>query len=157
MSKENLISLNIPQADIDAIKDALQVLETKLLPHLVELTNDEKVELPKMKDKTMAFVLKATDHAEHNPKLAPAYMDVVELRKDLKAVELFRNFQIPLEKINKALDDSITIAGSEAYTSALSFYNTVKMGAKMNVSGAQEVYEDLKVRFENQGKKKPKQ
>ena len=37
---------------------------------------------------------------------------------------------------------------------ALAFYNSVKMGTKMNVPAAKQVYEDLKKRFEAQGQRR---
>jgi len=46
------------------------------------------------------------------------------------------------------LDDTITVAGSEAYIAALAFYKSVKVAATMNVPGAQEIYDDLSKRFE---------
>ena len=39
------------------------------------------------------------------------------------------------------------MAGSEAYIASLSYYNSVKMAAKLNVPGAKPIYDDLKKRF----------
>jgi hypothetical protein len=127
---------------------------TKLMPHLLELTNDEKHSIPKMKDKTVAFVTKSYEHAVNNPILVPAYVDVIEFKKDTNAVTLLRQFQNPLMELMKALEDTMTVAGSEAYISALSFYTSVKSAAKNNVPGAQVVYEDLSIRFKGQGRGK---
>ncbi|GAB4341459.1 MAG: hypothetical protein OHK0038_21160 [Flammeovirgaceae bacterium] len=157
MGKENLVSLDITPADMQEIRNAITTLETKLLPYLLELSNQEKKDLPKMKDKTVAFVTKATEHAEQNPQLVPPFINIVELRKDLDAVETLRKILNPLEKICKSLDDTMVMAGSEAYKSALAFYNAVKSGRKLNASGAKEVYDDLKVQFEKSMIKKDKQ
>jgi hypothetical protein len=156
MTKENLVSLDINPADQAAILDALTVLNKLLLPHLLELTVDEKLSMPKMKDKTMAFVNKAYDHSVGNPILVPAYVDVNEFDKDLQGVHFLHLIESPLEKILKAVEDTKMEAGSEAYIAALSFYNSVKVAAKNNVPGAQVVYDDLKNRFEGQGRTKPK-
>lgn len=40
------------------------------------------------------------------------------------------------------------VAGSEAYSAALTYYNTVKQANNMNIPGAKVIYEDLKKRFE---------
>ncbi|MDX2303890.1 MAG: hypothetical protein NW226_13875 [Microscillaceae bacterium] len=154
MSKENLVSLNIPDADMTAINQAIQTLQDKLLPHLLELNKAEKESIPKMKDKTIAFVTKATEHSEQKPMLVPQYVDVKEMRKDLEAVELFRQLSNSINQIAKGLDDTMTVAGSEAYIAALAFYQSVKVGAKLNVPGAQEVYDDLSVRFPGRSKQK---
>lgn len=38
MAQQNLVSLNIPPADLAEIRAAITVLQTKLLPHLKTLT-----------------------------------------------------------------------------------------------------------------------
>jgi hypothetical protein len=155
MNKENLVSLAISESELSDIRKALDVLQSRLLPHLIELTNDEKESMPKMGDKTVAFVTKATEHAEANTKLVPAYVDVAELRKDLNAIELLRPIFNGVNQIAKSLEDTMMIAGSEAYIAALAFYQSTKVAAKMNVTGAQEIYNDLQVRFPTKNRKKP--
>jgi hypothetical protein len=147
MSKENLVSLSITPADLQDIQNAVATLKSKLLPYLLELSTDEKLSIPKMKDKTLAFVTKSYEHAVNHPTLVPAYVDVAEFKKDINAVEQLRQLSTPLDEIAKALDDTMTVAGSEAYVAALSFYNSVKSAAKNNVPGGQVVYEDLKTQF----------
>jgi hypothetical protein len=44
-----------------------------LAPYVVALTSQERHELPKMGEKTIAFVEKATDFAYQNPNLMPPY------------------------------------------------------------------------------------
>jgi hypothetical protein len=154
MNKENLVSLSISENELAEIRKAIEILQRTLLPYLLELTKDEKESMAKMGDKTVAFVTKATEHAEAQPKLVPAFIEVAELRKDLEAIEILRPFFNSLNQLSKGLDDTMTVAGSEAYTSALAFYQSVKMGAKLNVSGAQEIYNDLQVRFPSKTRKK---
>jgi hypothetical protein len=154
MNKENLVSLSISENELAEIRKAIQILQDKLLPYLLELTNSEKESMAKMGDKTVAFVTKATEHAEAQPKLVPAFIDVTELRKDLEAIETLRPLSNSLTQLAKGLDDTMMVAGSEAYMAALAFYQSVKVGAKMNVTGAQEIYNDLQVRFPAKNKKK---
>ena len=154
MNKENLVSLSISESELTEIRKAIETLQRNLLPYLLELTKDEKESLAKMGDKTVAFVTKATEHAEAQPKLVPAFIDVAELRKDLEAIEILRPLFNSLNQLSKGLDDTMTIAGSEAYSSALAFYQSVKVGAKLNVAGAQEIYNDLQVRFPSKTRKK---
>lgn len=45
------------------------------------------------------------------------------------------------------LDDTMMLAGSEAYVAALAFYNAVKGVGRANVPGAALIYEDLRGRF----------
>jgi len=46
------------------------------------------------------------------------------------------------------LPDTEMLSGSEAYVAALTYYNSVKQAAKMNVPSAKAIYEDLRKRFE---------
>jgi hypothetical protein len=154
MNKENLVSLSISEGELAEIRKAIEVLQKNLLPYLLELTISEKESLAKMGDKTVAFVTKATEHAEAQPKLVPAFIDIAELRKDLEAIEILRPLFNSLNQLSKGLDDTMTVAGSEAYSAALAFYQSVKVGAKLNVSGAQEIYNDLQVRFPSKTRKK---
>lgn len=52
-------------------------------------------------------------------------------------------------------NDTIMMAGSEAYIAALMYYNSIKRVAAENVPGAKAIYDDLKVRFEINQKKPP--
>lgn len=154
ISKENLISLNIPQQDLQEINFALTVLRSKLVPHLITLSVDEKVGLAKMGDKTLAFVTKALEQAIRNQHLVPSYVNVPELQIDYDAVVLLRPMLLALEEICKLMDDTITQSGSEAYVTSLAFYNAVGAAAKANVPGAQTIYDELSVRFDYHKRKK---
>jgi hypothetical protein len=46
------------------------------------------------------------------------------------------------------LRDTQMLAGSDAYTAALAYYNSVKQAAKMNVPNAKTIQEELGKRFE---------
>ncbi len=154
MSKDNWVSLNINEADLQEIKNAVQVLQTKLVPHLVGMTTDERKELPKMGDKSVVFVSKSAEYANQNPSLVPQYIDLEELSKDIAAIEILRQIQTPLEQLIARIDDTAMIAGSEAYKATLAFYNAVKGAAKAGVPNAQLIYDDLCQRFPGRGKKK---
>jgi len=147
MSTENIISIEITPEDKTAIETALSTLQTTLAKYVIALTPDQKKEILKMSDKTIAFVEKVSDYKTSNPEFVPAYMDAVEFDKDLKAVRELREFQRVTEQQNTSLVDTIMLCGSEAYKAALGYYNSVKQAAKMNVPEAADIYADLKKRF----------
>jgi hypothetical protein len=150
----NEISLNIPTADKAAIAAAIQTLQEKLLPHLATLTKEDRITLPKMGDKTYAFVVKGVQYVTENPTLVPSFIDVSELKVDLEAVSLLRTYYNPLFQLAQALDDSMMLAGSEAYSSVLTFYQATKGAAKMGIPNAKNVYDELKARFPYKTKSK---
>lgn len=148
MDKENKVSLTFTDQDITDIQAAIHTLETKLLPHLLEITKEEKSGMAKMSDKSFPFVKKSKEYASQKANLVPAFMSVDEMHKDVDGVDVLQGFYNPISQIAKALDDTITVAGSEAYSAALIFYKNVQVASKMNVHGAQEIYDDLRKRFE---------
>lgn len=153
MSKDNWVSLNISEKDLQEIKNAIQVLQNKLNPHLVGLTTEERKELPKMGDKSVVFVTKSAEYANQNAALVPQYVNMEELRKDIAAIEVLRQLQTPIEQLISRIDDTAMIAGSEAYRATLAFYNAIKGAAKAGVPNAQLIYDDLSQRFPGRGKK----
>ena len=147
MPQQNLFTLNLQQQDIAEINKAIATLKTKLIPALKSMNYEDKNELPKMGDKTIAFVTKAMEHCESNPDLVPPFLDTEEFKKDMKAIETLRSFYSPLEQVTGMLSDSMILAGSDAYSAALMFYGSVKSAKKSNVAKAGSIYDDLSSRF----------
>jgi hypothetical protein len=77
-----------------------------------------------------------------------SYMDREALFSDLKVTQQLTPLFRIIKAMNDGLDDTIMEAGGEGYINALSYYNSVKQAAKMNVPGAKSIYEDLSKRFE---------
>jgi len=152
MSTENLISIEITPEDKTAIEAAIKVLEEKLVPYLVALTPAQRHDLPKMSDKTLPFVEKVKEYFTTAPEFIPAFIKVDEFDKDFNLNALLTLYRRRLNPINGELDDTTLLTGSECYRPALAYYNGVKVAAKMNVQAAKEIYNELKKRFEGQGK-----
>ncbi|MFA7418525.1 MAG: hypothetical protein WCZ90_02475 [Melioribacteraceae bacterium] len=153
MPADNLISITLTAEEKAEITAAINTLKTKLQPKLLSLTVPERQGLAKMSDKTVSFVEKSLAYAKTNPEFAPPYLTVAELETDLEGVKLLTEFENPLEQVLSGLNDSIMLAGSEAYTASLTYYNSVKQAAKQNVPNAKVIYEDLRARFPQKGKK----
>ena len=151
----NRISLDIPAADQADIQAAIQTLQAKLLPHLLDLSAQDRRELPKMGDRTLAFVGRALDYAQTNPALCPAYLDVPEFARDLGSVNQLQGMLRPLQQINDMLDDTALAAGSDAYSAALAFYQAVKGAARSKVPGAAVIADDLSRQFPGRGASTP--
>lgn len=137
----------ISDEDRAEIDQAINTLNVKLIPYLVNLSPDDRLELPKMGDKTVAFVTKSISHMEENPDLIPKYLEVAPVKVDVAAVETLRKIFSALKNLADMADDTMLLSGSEAYVVALAFYNYIKGAAKANVPGAEMIYNDLKKRF----------
>ncbi len=147
MAQQDVISVHIPESELSEIKAAIATLQAKLLPHLKTLTSQERQELPKMGDKTVAFVTKALEYGKQNAALVPTFLDTTAFETDVTAVETLRSLTQGLNPVSDALNDSLILSGSEAYQGALVFYTSVKAAAKVKAANAQTIYDDLSNRF----------
>jgi hypothetical protein len=149
---ENTINFNIPDEVIAEVSEGLAIIVNRLQPYLIALTPEQRHDLPKMSDRTIPFVEKTLAYAQSSPQFAPPYMDVEALLMDMKVhgqlTPLFRM----VKQLCDGLDDTTMEAGAESFVNALSYYNSVKQAAKMNVPGAKAIYEDLQKRFERKSK-----
>jgi hypothetical protein len=155
--QENRISINIAPEDKQKVMEAIKSVSDIMAKYVVALKPDERRKLPKMSDGTTTFVKKALDYATTNPTLLPSFLNLEAFRIDIDATDTLVQLQRPLEQVTSNLNDTIMLSGSEAYRSALAFYNNVKQAAKLNVAGAKTIAEDLRVRFEKAAGKKEEQ
>jgi hypothetical protein len=109
---KDLIHVNISPEDWDKVNLAIKTIEDILLPQLVNLGPEDKQILPKMGDKTMAFVTKGIMHMEQNPDLVPKFTNVDDIKIDLEAVKLLRAVQAPRNKMSDMVNDSEMLSRS---------------------------------------------
>jgi hypothetical protein len=145
---ENRISIVIPEEVLKEIRECLTKARTLMAPYAESLTPQQRQSMPKMSDGSEAFVMKSLDFMASDPQFNPPYLDVAELQKDLDAYFQLKPFDTLAKQLSDEFRDTFMLAGSEAYSVALVYYNTVKMGARMNVPGAKAIYEELRKRFE---------
>ena len=155
MSKENVVSIQVPEKDLQAAIKKLQEVKSLMKPYLVALQPNERMNMLKMGDKTLPFVIKAAEYAQSRQDFSPPYFNANELVVDLKAVEDLTRVYREAEQLCKSLDDTILLSGSEAYAEALAYYQAVKQAAKRNVPDAKTVYQDLRKRFEKKSAVEP--
>ncbi len=144
---DNKINYSIPEEVVTQTTEKLLEAVTLLQPFIIALTPEERRNLPKMSDKTQPFVEKCLNYTKSNPEFAPPYMDVDELNADMAVYRQLRPIYNIITKLNNGLDDTTMQAGAESYANALSYYNSVKLAAKMDIPGAKGIYDDLKKRF----------
>ena len=149
----NRISFELNEADKQAIQAAINVLNDKLLPKLVELAHGESREFPSMGEKSYGFVLKALEFAKQYPEYA-TFIDVPEFEKDVNTVSLLREIHIPLSQLNKKVHDTIMLAGSEAYIAGLTYYGSSKEGQKRKHPNSVLIVDELGKRFPKRPKTK---
>ena len=148
MSQENQISTTIPAETLTAINTNLTAISTALVNVLLfNLTADERKAMRVMGDKSIAFVQKALEYAEKNPALLPPYLDLAEAKKDFALTHDLYSILQQINTLQRAVEDTMMVAGSEAYDAALIFYKSVKGASRVNVPGSEAIYNDLQQRF----------
>lgn len=148
MSTKNVVSIQIPEEELQVIKDAMATLKTTLSPYLIAITPSERQTIPKMSEGTQPFVEKALEYARNDAHFLPPYVDLAEMEKDWDTVKALMPILRDFRQLESNLGDTVMMAGSEAYVGALSYYNSVKYGARVNVADAKVIFEDLKKRFQ---------
>lgn len=125
MNYSNLLSTTIPDEDIKEILKSINFINEKL-PELVTLTQEELAALPKMGINTIDFVTENLKEAEKNPDLVPKNVAIDEIRKDVELIKAIFKIMDPLKNLEKKLEDSALLAGSEAYLPSIAIYNAMK-------------------------------
>lgn len=158
MPQENLVSLTIPADKLSAIQSNITALNSSIENYLLfNLTPQDRLELTKMGDKTIAFVQKALEYAETNPNLVPTYLDLPEAKIDFAFTQDLNNILKQISTLQRAIEDTMMIAGSEAYDAALVFYGSIKGASRANVPGSEAIYNDLHERFAMKSRKTEKE
>lgn len=125
---QDLITLDISEADWTAIDAALDTLETKLGAKLLDLTIDQRKELTKMGDKSEAFGRQTLITARLNiVKLPPeAAADLTIEEADLAALDTLRPRLARLTALAEKADDTELALGSDIMVYCLTVYRILK-------------------------------
>ncbi|MER3493846.1 MAG: hypothetical protein C4323_16920 [Mastigocladus sp. ERB_26_2] len=146
----NRISANISQTDREAVMQAIATIKAKL-PFLIDLTTEERKSLPKLGDKSRAFVSKALEVAAQNPDFLPRSFDLDEMRRDVELFEALYPILLSITQLQELLDDTFVAVGSEAYAAGLLVYNYAKASGKG--TGLDVALDDLGQRFVRKNRK----
>ena len=141
---QNRINQTISEADRQAVLDAFTTILTKL-PFLVDLTPDERRELPKMGDKSVAFVRKSVEMAQEGAAYLPGAFDAVEFKSDMTLYDTLLPFLQKATKLQELLDDTLVLVGSDLYVAALDHYSAAKRSGE--TGGLDGLMGDLGRRF----------
>ena len=147
MSAKNQINVEIPNAVITSVLQKLKACKSELAPYLQGLTAEERRDLFKMGDKTVATVQKTQSYVETNPEFIPAYMDVREFNSDVTVVNQLKPIEDLVQQLGVDVSDTRMLAGSEALQQALFYYGQVREADSKGVPSSRAIYEDLQPRF----------
>jgi hypothetical protein len=146
----NQISATMTKADRDAVLAAVATIKEKL-PFLMDLTPEQRTSLPKMGDKSQAFVNKALEVATQNPDFLPRSFDLEEMKRDVELFQALYPVFLSLTQLQELVDDTVMAVGSDAYAAALVVYNFAKASGKG--SGLDAVADEMGKRFARKSRK----
>jgi len=149
---DNGISANLSASDRQAVMEAIATIRQRL-PFLVDLTAEDRKTLPKLGDKSRAFVIKALEVGTQNPDFLPRSFDLDEMRRDIELFEALYPILLSLTQLQELVDDTAVAVGSEAYAAGLMVYNYAKASGKG--TGLDSMVNDLGRRFARKTKRVP--
>ena len=150
MPNDNRISATVSPADKAAVLTKLTEIKA-LLPFLLNLTKQERIEMPKMGGASLLFDEGCATYMANSPSLIPPYVDPVEVAKDRALRVVMADILREARKFCEMIDDTLMVIGSEIWMADISFYQSVKQAARRNVLGADTAMDDLKQRFPGPG------
>ncbi|SHF98481.1 hypothetical protein SAMN05443549_1011083 [Flavobacterium fluvii] len=155
MSTQNQLSISIPDETIAAVLTNLQECKNLLEPYLRALTPDERHSILKMGDKSVATVIKTREYVVTNPQFVPSYMNAVEFVADATVVSQLTPITNLATQLSRNVEDTMMLAGGEAFQEALLYYGQIKEAASKGVPSAGPIYDDLKQRFAKKPRQEP--
>jgi hypothetical protein len=112
-----------------AILQAITDIQAKL-PFMVDLTTDDRRSIPKMGDRSRAFVDQSLVVAMQNQAILPRNFDVTGFQRDVALVRQLEPVVLALRQLMKHVEDTYLAAGSDAYSNALLVYQVAKLAGK---------------------------
>lgn len=146
----NRISAALNDQDIAELRTLIASARSKL-PFMLGLTPTERRELPKLGDKTVGFDEKCRSYMSSHPEFIPPFISVDEVEKDRELRSRFLAFMPEFMMLAEHMDDTLTVLGSEILMADLAYYQNVREAARRGLPGAQQIYDDMRVRFPGAG------
>lgn len=130
----NLADLEIPESDLTQIEAALLVLETKLKPHLVTLTTEQRSSYTKMGTREQ-LVRQAVTAAQQNSGDLPASIGTAGAVADVAGLDKYRPLFARVQKLAEGCDDTEMAIGIDLMNFSLRVYGQLKLSASDSLKG----------------------
>lgn len=141
---QNLVSLNLTDADYTEIDRLVGQLEEKL-GSLISLSTGDRRSIMKMGDKSEAFCRQTLNLLAQNPQIVPASLDLGEAQRDLGSLDALRKRTARLRQLLGKADDTEMALGSDVMSASLEGYALLKVMGKG--SGLDALRQNISARF----------
>ncbi len=142
----NLVNAELSVENEERAIQLLQEVET-LLPFMINLSPEDRQELPKMGKKTLDFVERTIIYAREHREFVPPYLNLDDTNRDFTLYNQLRRILSVLEPLCEKLKETHMMLSVESYSGARIFYRAVQSAAKSGVKGSDVILEDLKARY----------
>jgi hypothetical protein len=122
------INAQVADADVQAIKAALAVVQTKL-PFLIGLSGEERKSLHKLGQERLAFVEGALQGALNNPTILPASFDKNSFQMAVTLFAVLTDLNTATAQLASKLDDTRMSVGTQALSNASDVYHYIQTAA----------------------------
>lgn len=150
MSRQNLISAELPPAQKDEVMNILNTVRS-LLPFLISLSVEQRIKLRKMGGRSLEFVKLAFAAANQFPQALPADFSVEEMKKDVELEGQLFEIEVSLLAITELVKDTRLALGSDNMKQAGEVYSYIKLAAKSDVN-AKTLTEQMAKRYKKSAK-----
>ncbi|MEO8671960.1 MAG: hypothetical protein ABI411_11645 [Tahibacter sp.] len=123
---QNLVSLELSEALLNAVDQALLTLETAL-SGLVALTPAQRRSVTKMGVKSESFCRQTLSVLSQNPQLVAPNIGLADAQSDLAALDLLRPRIQRLARLSERAIDTESALGSDVMSAALKGYAMLKI------------------------------
>ncbi len=149
---QDLFSAKDVDADMGKLDTVIEDLK-QATTYRVDLQDEDKEGLVMFGTKALNFTQAALDSMGEVETLVSGFLDVEELKADVKFCQDFGPKIKKLERLLDQLKDTYSAAGSDAYAASLTYYNTIKAASRAKLPGTEAIYKELKKYFTG-GRKK---
>jgi hypothetical protein len=149
---QNKIDATLSTVDRDKVLQAVDQINA-LLPFLINLTPEERRELPRMGDKSRAFVQASLALAEQDDSFLPRSFDVAEMRQDEDLYNAMTSISTVLTILFEKLGDTMLLTGSDLYVASLEVYDAAKRKGGSDTGGLDQLIGALGQRFARRSRK----
>ncbi len=147
---QNLISMDLSDADWGEIDAAIGVIEAKL-SGLITLDADQRQQLTKMGDRFEAFCRQSLVVMAQNPQVIPPSLDLAEAQDNLDDLDALRHRTTRLHQLLGRAEDTEMALGNDVMNAALEGYALLKMMGKG--SSLETLRKEISARFARTSKK----
>jgi len=151
---QNLVSLTLDDAQLQAVDAALAELETRL-GGLIALSPAQKRTMRRMGEKSEAFCRQALRVLEQNPQMVPANVGLADAQADLATMDRLRPRLVRISRLSERAADTDAALGSDVMDVALQGYSLLKVTGR--TEGLSGLRKELGSRFAAQGVRRKKE